>query len=147
MAAPFYTMVNIYLYHHTFLPLLLFLNPILSITSDCAITKIGEATYSEVYVTATFSHHSNAIMKIIPFNGTTLVNNAPQQNASDILQEVRVTSTLNKLAMSPMNLNFVRFLGCHVVKGCYPLELVDPWDSFDVRKKSQNIRPGLTVFV
>jgi hypothetical protein len=114
------------------------------ISSSDEITKIGDATYSEVFYAGAYGKHEYAVMKIMPFGDNLMViNGTVQQMADAVFREVQMTVTLDELATS--GLHFVRFLGCHLVQGEFPDRLLDSWDVSDKRSRSENDRPGTHV--
>ena len=62
---------------------------------SATITKLGEATYSEVY---TLRHNDGtaAVLKVIPFNGAGDVDSS-MSNLQDILQEIRISRAMAKV--------------------------------------------------
>ncbi len=83
--------------------------PLIIASLSDGMKKIGEASYSEVFAVKKFRKHRNIVMKIIPFDGTELVNNTDQLRLDDLLREVRVTSAVGSLSLR--GFNFVEFVG------------------------------------
>lgn len=74
------------------------------------VKKIGEATFSEVFSVST--RRTRAAMKVLPFDGTLLVNGEKQQSLQDVYQEVNITRVLGRLLHESIGaeLNFVKLL-------------------------------------
>ncbi|GFO14739.1 serine/threonine-protein kinase haspin-like [Plakobranchus ocellatus] len=86
--------------------------------ADCI--KIGEGVYGEVF--KSFSESMPVALKIIPIEGDALVNDCPQKKFEEILPEIVIAK-----------------ISC--VRGMFPLLLLDQWDQYAERKKSENDRP------
>ncbi|KAI5796385.1 hypothetical protein DFH27DRAFT_564138 [Peziza echinospora] len=108
------------------------------------LRKLGEASYSEVYIcephpptptttgtsTSTPLLPPKTVLKIIPFGKPS------QCPISQILGELLITRT-----MSPVP-GFVGFHSAHVCVGAFPQHLLDLWDYWDEEiKESENDRP------
>ncbi|KAG5460778.1 MAG: hypothetical protein BJ554DRAFT_7131, partial [Olpidium bornovanus] len=98
--------------------------------------KIGEATFSEVFVLA--FRGQRVVVKIIPFGrgSDVTVNGEPQQSAHAVYQEAKVTRVMSSLG------GFVKLVDVAVVSGTYPEELLEAWDAYDDARGSENDRPG-----
>ena len=128
------------------------------------IVKLGEATFSEVFVASLdtpFSVQSSfpdscplgystqatkkskCAVKILPFgvDASVTVNDEPQTNPADLLQELRITRSISELDRKTYH-NFVRCHGTVVVQGLYPEMLLKAWDRWDAKNESENDRPG-----
>jgi serine/threonine-protein kinase haspin len=57
-----------------------------------AVRKIGEGTFGEAFCAG-----DGAVLKIVPMEGTLLVNGEPQKRAHEILAEVAIALTLSQL--------------------------------------------------
>ncbi|KAG4303268.1 hypothetical protein PCK1_000606 [Pneumocystis canis] len=108
--------------------ILKFSDYISSLLSTYTITKLGEASFSEVYLMKN-ENSQETVLKIVPFGKKS------QEKAQDILHEVRVTKR-----MSSIN-GFVKSKGFVVVKGVYPEHLITLWDRYNEIFKSENPRP------
>lgn len=109
------------------------------------ITKLGEASYSEVYsVSRVDGPHEDVVLKVVPLispsTGKVALKDADEEiftsAADDVLRELEVTKL-----MSEMRVGFVEFRGAFVVRGTYPERLLDAWDEFEDEKGSESIRP------
>lgn len=100
------------------------------------LSKLGEASYSEVFLQTPTSEqnplHSRTVLKIIPFG------HPAQCPVSQIHDELLIT-----VEMSPLP-GFIGFQSAHIVRGPYPAKLLDLWDYWDQQVKaggSENDRP------
>ncbi|CCJ29969.1 unnamed protein product [Pneumocystis jirovecii] len=98
-----------------------------SLLSTYTISKLGEASFSEVYLIK--NKNDEVVLKIVPFG------KEGQEDPQDVLHEVRVT-----LKMSSIN-GFVKSKGFAIVKGVYPEHLICLWDKYKKDFKSENPRP------
>ncbi|GFR82731.1 serine/threonine-protein kinase haspin-like [Elysia marginata] len=107
--------------------------------SDCV--KIGEGVYGEVF--KSFSMDKQVALKIIPIEGGDLVNDCPQKRFDEILPEIVIARELSDLAVGETNRssNFCQVNRVSCVKGAFPLPLLQQWDEYAKRKKSENDRP------
>ncbi|GIY68036.1 hypothetical protein CEXT_202891 [Caerostris extrusa] len=67
------------------------------------------------------------------------------QSIESVLSEVKILHCLRELRNNKINKtrNFCRLKSVHVVKGCYPDQMLFAWDKFDAIKTSCNIRPDI----
>ncbi len=127
--------------------------------ADTQITKIGESTYSEVFLC---KDKILTVIKIIPVR-TSLEENQDsfyQENvykegtdipyasrAMDVFNEVIMTKKLSPFFQSSSdNFNidstgFISYLHAYLVQGKYPEKLLGVWKEFDQEKSSENISP------
>ncbi|GES75894.1 serine/threonine-protein kinase haspin [Rhizophagus clarus] len=111
--------------------------------TDCLnrSTKIGEASFSEVYMTYAPNFTSTrvkCVLKIIPF-GT----GEEQCSISDITQEIKTTSILGgRTGLDPeLRIGFLKLYGVGICRGSYPEVLLNEWDIWHKKYKSENNRP------
>jgi hypothetical protein len=92
-------------------------------------------------------------MKIIPFRTTDnkkdkLYNGEPMTHGLDIIHELSSTAVLSQrfrfeqedgCTISP----FVSALGAFMVKGTFPVRLLQLWDEWTEENESENERPGI----
>lgn len=87
------------------------------------------------------------VMKVIPIEGTKLVNGEPQKKYDEILSEIIISKKLNALKTNhPIyrcEYGFVELINVKLVSGCYPKYLVDQWELYDEIKGSENDSPTL----
>lgn len=57
------------------------------------IRKLGEGTFAEIFKAG------SVVYKIIPIDGTTLINGDPQMSAAQLRNEAAICFTLNELRM------------------------------------------------
>jgi len=100
------------------------------------LSKLGEASYSEVFLQTPHTKSSppaaRTVLKIIPFGYPT------QCPIKQIHDELLITAT-----MAPIP-GFIGFHSAHVVRGPFPQHLLDLWDHWDKHVKaggSENDRP------
>ncbi|KAA8907348.1 hypothetical protein FN846DRAFT_889905 [Sphaerosporella brunnea] len=98
---------------------------------NSSIRKLGEASYSEVFLQSHSDSNSTTVLKIIPFS------NEEQCEVKQIIQEVRITKAMAEIE------GFIGFRGAYVVRGYFPATLVELWDAFDEERGSENMRPSL----
>ncbi|KAG4304538.1 hypothetical protein PORY_001931 [Pneumocystis oryctolagi] len=99
-----------------------------SLLSTYVISKLGEASFSEVYLMES-KNGNEVVLKIIPFGKEN------QEKPQEVLHEIRITAK-----MSSIN-GFVKSKGFVIVKGPYPEHLISLWDKYDKNFKSENLRP------
>ncbi|XP_069553603.1 uncharacterized protein haspin [Brachyistius frenatus] len=104
--------------------------------------KIGEGTFGEVFSTTNASGDTVAL-KIIPIEGSEKVNGEDQKTFGEILHEIIISKELSSLKEKQHNQThgFIGLNDLHCVKGCYPPDLLNTWDTFNQRKGSENDRP------
>lgn len=125
------------------------------------VKKIGEGTFGEAFKAG------NVVLKIVPMEGTVLVNGEPQKRAEEILAEVAITLTLSGLredtasgpseaaaensdpnapgavsqaAMRRSNVTagFVETFGVGICRGRYAEALRKEWHAWDLANGSEN---------
>ncbi|KAI5840035.1 hypothetical protein DFP73DRAFT_469357, partial [Morchella snyderi] len=106
-----------------------FTEHITALQSTHTITKLGEASYSEVFLSTPLTTTAPTVLKIIPFAA------ADQCTLTAILQEVSITRTM------AAHRGFIGFRGAHVCRGVFPDALMRCWDDFEERRGSENERP------
>lgn len=98
-------------------------------------SKIGEATYSEVFSI----QGSDMVLKVIPLMASSEDTKAELLERSqpcDVLREMQLTSSLSSTGNT-----FVKLHRASVVRGKYPERLLRAWDARRREKKDQNTRP------
>ncbi|TGZ80914.1 hypothetical protein EX30DRAFT_306952 [Ascodesmis nigricans] len=101
-----------------------------SVERDAVIKKLGEASYSEVFLqTPTDCEQDPIVLKIIPFG------KEEQCEISQIIQEVRITKAMGEIE------GYIGFRGAYVTRGFFPNILIDEWDLYDEEYGSENERP------
>lgn len=124
--------------------------------SHASLKKMGEATFSEVFIlNESPAFQSDVVLKIVPFtvlNSTQdkefpQMNGGPMTQLVDILHEMELTSELSKFSKSICEnadirqAKFVGFLKSQVVRGKFPLKLLKLWDAYDEEFESESDRP------
>ncbi|KAK9449648.1 uncharacterized protein V1518DRAFT_372268 [Limtongia smithiae] len=100
------------------------------------LTKLGEASYSEIFCSVARGNGETRVLKVLPFGGPPTEDDVEQQaSARDIANELQITSNMSSLP------GFVHMLDAHVVRGVYPTELLALWDAYADTKGSENVRP------
>uniref|UniRef100_A0A665VR16 non-specific serine/threonine protein kinase n=1 Tax=Echeneis naucrates TaxID=173247 RepID=A0A665VR16_ECHNA len=104
--------------------------------------KIGEGTFGEVFSTVNTSGDTVAL-KIIPVEGSEIVNGEDQKTFGEILHEIIISKELSSLKEKQQNQthSFIGLRDLHCVRGCYPPDFLNAWDRFDQQKGSENDRP------
>ncbi|CUS09873.1 unnamed protein product [Tuber aestivum] len=100
-----------------------------SLAETSSIRKLGEASYSEVFLQSTPGSLTTTVLKIIPFGGL------DQCELESIIQEVRITKAMGDIE------GFIGFRGAFVVQGYFPQLLMDEWGIYDEERGSENERP------
>ncbi|WWD18745.1 hypothetical protein CI109_103199 [Kwoniella shandongensis] len=118
------------------------------IPSFTGLTKVGEASYSEVFGLTTTSSTNNAVdfvLKIIPLldeqSREATSKDGPMPDCSspeDVAREIEVTKTMGQVPGG----GFVKFQGAYIVEGEYPAELLEQWDTFKRTLGSASVRPS-----
>lgn len=101
------------------------------LTVRSSLLKLGEASYSEVFLETCKSRAEQTVLKIIPFGPA-----AAQIPVRDIVQELRISKTMSRTA------GFVGFKGACVVRGTYPKKLLQDWDDWACIHTAESDRPG-----
>jgi serine/threonine-protein kinase haspin len=113
------------------------------------VNKIGEGTFGEAFKAG------NLVLKIVPMEGTLLVNGEAQKRAEEILAEVAITLTLSGLRQSTSDENttrnslvpatkanatsgFVETHGVGICRGRYASALCKEWHRWNTLNKSEN---------
>ena len=108
------------------------------------VKKIGEGTFGEAYKAGT------VVLKIVPMEGSVLVNGEPQKRAEEILAEVAITLTLSGLRSDENNAGrgmkrrpnttsgFAETHGVGICRGRYAEALRKEWHRWNAQNKSEN---------
>ncbi|KAM8714875.1 hypothetical protein ACLKA7_001997 [Drosophila subpalustris] len=108
--------------------------------------KIGEGVYGEVFkYIPKISSESNVVLKVIPIEGSELVNGEVQKTFEQILPEIIISQELSNLRVNPTNSTsgFVNIYNVALVKGKYPQHLLKLWEEYDEKKESENDHPEM----
>ncbi|KAI4330477.1 hypothetical protein MLD38_028764 [Melastoma candidum] len=101
------------------------------------ITKLGEGTFGEVFKAGNF------VCKIVPIDGELQVNGEVQKKSEELLEEVVLSLTLNKLRVGngdPRNacITFVETREVKVCQGPYDAVLVKAWEDWNGDTENDN---------
>ncbi|XP_034472737.1 putative serine/threonine-protein kinase haspin homolog [Drosophila innubila] len=108
--------------------------------------KIGEGVYGEVFkYIPKKSSETTVVLKIIPIEGSELVNGEVQKTFEQILPEIIISQEMSNLRVNPTNstIGFVNIYNVALVKGKYPLHLLKLWEEYDEKKESENDHPEM----
>ncbi|CAO2832487.1 unnamed protein product [Amaranthus hypochondriacus] len=105
-----------------------------------SIVKIGEGTFGEVFIAG------NSVCKIVPFDGELRVNGEIQKRSLELLEEVILSRTLNRLrGMENLSDNatttIIQTKDIKVCQGPYDPILIRAWESWDTDHGSENDHP------
>ncbi|KAJ8752288.1 hypothetical protein K2173_003924 [Erythroxylum novogranatense] len=105
-----------------------------------SITKVGEGTYGEAFKAG------NTVCKIVPIDGDLRVNGEVQKRSEELLEEVILSRTLNRLRAIDsdaynMCTTFIETLDLRVCQGPYDLALIKAWEDWDEKHGSENDHP------
>ena len=94
--------------------------------------KIGEGVYGEVFMYKCPTTHQPIVLKIIPIEGSLLVNGEPQKRFDEILQEIVISMELSGLRNDKeySTDGFVNVKRVTCVQGAYPEHLIDEWELY-----------------
>lgn len=110
-----------------------------------SITKVGEASYSEVYrivrpLQGAKGRPAISVVKVLPVGGDSNDRGPAQSPMASVAREIQLTLALSPRADAPGH--FVRLQEAHIVQGAYPATLLAEWDAFKTRDtRSENARP------
>ncbi|ODQ53659.1 hypothetical protein SAICODRAFT_30009 [Saitoella complicata NRRL Y-17804] len=96
------------------------------------LTKLGEASFSEVFLASGSATTDKTVLKVIPFGK----DDEGQCTIGDIIQEVRLSSVMSSLP------GFVPFRGVSVCQGIYPARFLEQWDAWAESHGTENERPA-----
>ncbi|KIR80431.1 HASPIN protein kinase [Cryptococcus gattii EJB2] len=115
--------------------------PLFSASKDVFVTKVGEASYSEVFGFSQSTEDADLVLKVIPLFSGIMETNGPFPDCSspeDVLREIEITKKMNQVPGG----GFVEFRGAYVVEGKYPNELLEKWDIYKSTQGSASVRPS-----
>lgn len=104
--------------------------------------KIGEGTFGEVYRISLGSKTS--AIKIVPIEGSLMVNGERQKTAAQILPEAIISVELSALSgrkRVDYCQNFIEVKRLYYIQDRYHPTLMKQWDAYDAKKNSENDRP------
>lgn len=107
-----------------------FASYIASLLESGVMTKLGEASFSEVYLGASSDDSGPTVYKVVPFGEG--IDEVP---INDVIQEVRISQ-----AMSTSK-GFVKLKSKKIVEGLYPESLLVQWDIWNREHTSESQRP------
>ncbi|XP_008559839.1 uncharacterized protein LOC103580019 [Microplitis demolitor] len=105
--------------------------------------KIGEGVYGEVFLYD--DKKDKSVIKIIPIEGSELVNGEPQKKYGEILSEIIIAKELHNLRFNKIyqTNGFVEVKNIRCIVGRYPYKLLELWDTYDEEKNSENDSPSM----
>jgi len=108
--------------------------------------KIGEGTFGEAFI------GGGRVFKVIPIEGTLLVNGEIQKTADEVRAESVIANRLTQMSQDAcpdtgvpnanMTPGFIRMHGMGTCRGRYPDELVSQWEAWDEAHGSENDHVG-----
>ncbi|KAL8166319.1 hypothetical protein V2J09_007818 [Rumex salicifolius] len=108
---------------------------------DCQnIVKIGEGTYGEAFIAG------DNVCKIVPIDGDFRVNGELQKRSDELLEEVLLSLTLNRLRGNEAQIHnatttFIETKVLRVCQGRYDPSLIKAWEDWDAKNGSENDHP------
>ncbi|KAM7470110.1 hypothetical protein LguiA_008293 [Lonicera macranthoides] len=104
------------------------------------IVKVGEGTYGEAFKAG------ETVCKIVPFNGNLRVNGEVQKRSEELLEEVILSLTLNRLRGHEEHeynacTTFIETVNLSICQGPYDAALVNAWEEWDSKHGSENDHP------
>lgn len=104
------------------------------------IVKIGEGTFGEAFIAG------SSVCKIVPVDGEMRVNGEIQKRSMELLEEVILSRTLNRLRGSEVlfdnaTTTFIQTKDIKVCQGPYDPILLEAWDTWDREHGSENDHP------
>lgn len=106
--------------------------------------KIGEGVYGEVFTKKILTGEI-IVLKIIPIEGSLIVNGETQKKFDEILPEVLISMKLSELrnGINFSTSGFVEVKRIRCVQGRYPDHLISHWEAYSKKKKSENDNPKM----
>ncbi|KAL5197410.1 hypothetical protein ABZP36_000922 [Zizania latifolia] len=108
-----------------------------------SIMKLGEGTFGEAF------RAGSTACKVVPFDGTSLVNGETQKKSEEVLEEALICLTLNNLRADRgdnMKENscdgFIETKDFWVCQGPYDPSLISAWEDWDAKCGSENDHPN-----
>ncbi|KAK3017003.1 hypothetical protein RJ639_006569 [Escallonia herrerae] len=106
-----------------------------------SIVKLGEGTYGEAFKAG------KAVCKIVPFDGDLRVNGEVQKRSEELLEEVILSLTLNRLREHGDDVynactTFIETIALRVCQGTYDAALIRAWEEWDWKHGSENDHPN-----
>ncbi|KAK2966794.1 hypothetical protein RJ640_008797, partial [Escallonia rubra] len=124
----------------------LYLDPLVALLTVCgigpeSIVKLGEGTYGEAFKAG------KAVCKIVPFDGDLRVNGEVQKRSEELLEEVILSLTLNRLREHGDDVynactTFIETIALRVCQGTYDAALIRAWEEWDWKHGSENDHPN-----
>uniref|UniRef100_A0A182JNF0 non-specific serine/threonine protein kinase n=1 Tax=Anopheles christyi TaxID=43041 RepID=A0A182JNF0_9DIPT len=105
--------------------------------------KIGEGVYGEVFL-CTKPNGMRSVVKLIPIEGSRLINGEKQKTYEEILSEIIISSELSNLRQQNVQFctdGFVELRCVSCVIGKYPQRLVELWEDYNNQHGSENDSP------
>ncbi|KAL2511778.1 Protein kinase superfamily protein [Abeliophyllum distichum] len=115
-------------------------NMLLSYCDPESIVKVGEGTYGEAFKVG------GNVCKIVPFDGDIRVNGEVQKKSEELLEEVILSCTLNRLRGQESDVvnactSFIQTIDLRVCQGHYDAALISAWEDWDGEHGSENDHP------
>nr|XP_032819132.1 serine/threonine-protein kinase haspin isoform X4 [Petromyzon marinus] len=105
--------------------------------------KVGEGVYGEVFRMCS-GRDKVSVFKVVPIEGSVLVNEEPQKSFEEILPEIMICKQLSSLHEGEhhQSENFIKLNGLRCLQGSYPDRLLEAWNEFHENKLSDNDCPN-----
>ncbi|XP_035787118.1 putative serine/threonine-protein kinase haspin homolog [Anopheles albimanus] len=108
--------------------------------------KIGEGVYGEVFECQKGSNGQRSVLKLIPIEGTLMINGEKQKTFEEIVSEIIISSELSNLRQRSVQFStdgFVELISVSCVKGEYPRLLLDLWNGYADEQGTENDSPDM----
>ncbi|XP_061423273.1 serine/threonine-protein kinase haspin isoform X2 [Lethenteron reissneri] len=104
--------------------------------------KVGEGVYGEVFRMCN-GRDEVSVFKVVPIEGSALVNEESQKSFKEILPEIMISKQLSNLHEGDRNQseNFIKLNSLRCLQGSYPDRLLEAWNEFHENKISDNDCP------
>ncbi|XP_050091597.1 serine/threonine-protein kinase haspin homolog [Anopheles aquasalis] len=110
------------------------------------LKKIGEGVYGEVFECRKGSDGQRSVLKLIPIEGTLMINGEKQKTFEEIVSEIIISSELSNLRQRSVQFStdgFVELISVSCVKGEYPALLLDLWNGYADEQGTENDSPDM----
>ncbi|XP_058053543.1 serine/threonine-protein kinase haspin homolog [Anopheles bellator] len=109
--------------------------------------KIGEGVYGEVFELGKEGTDQRSVLKLIPIEGSLLINGEKQKTFEEIVSEIIISAELSNLRQRSVNGvqfstdGFIELLSVSCIRGTYPKSFIDLWNGYADKQGTENDNP------